>query len=161
MPTAPDLATVFDITAGVEKALKAVIQALPVGVKAFTQQENGTLPKERVDVTFTQGQWTGSFQKGRDNVLRRSAWHYTLTLEVSKSRSDDSLSRHSAIRGALAAMMQDGETFGPGSFPYQVLSTVFEAGITPGVSIKDGHDTSEMHFYGVVSIRRDAWPSQD
>ena len=160
MPTAPDLATILDVPTGIENALQQAINALPIGVSAFVQRQSVNLPKERVDIQFTLGEWSGHIQRDKAGQLRRAGWKYTLVLEISSKRDPDDgdFNRHAAIRGAVLAMMQTGATFGPDVFPYHVLSSVIESGITPSLSEKEAHDVSQIHYHGLVSVRSAAWP---
>ncbi len=158
MPPAPDLATVLDLASGIEKGLQQAITSLPITIQAFIQRQNANLPKERVDIQFTQGEWTGHLQRDKSRTLRRAAWRYALVIEVTTRRTDEDPDRHGRIRGSILAMMQSGDTFGPQNFPYHVLSTVFESGVTPSLSEKEHHDVSQLHFHGIASVRADAWP---
>ncbi|MES2569599.1 MAG: hypothetical protein V4710_06040 [Verrucomicrobiota bacterium] len=167
---APDYKTLHDIAPAVERAVQSLLAAQVPPVLVFRQRQksvNGvdpetseappeTLPAVRVDIKFTQGQWTGRWGVDRAGEMRHNGWSYSLQLDVRTNAYATDPAEHDRMVSIVSSLRAN--DFTRELLPYHGMATMDMGSKDTGADKENDQDVTPIYFHGLVVIRPDAWP---
>jgi len=155
----PNLATLLEIGPQIEPALQQLLAPI---LPTFVPRSAESLPDERIDITFSQGKWSGRWLPDGAGDLQHSTWDCTITLSVftvRKKVNDDGSIRETdlqpivrqKIRTALLGIV------GSATFlPWHAIAQLNESAATESVDTGEDSDVSALKWDALITIRSDA-----